>query len=94
MYVPSHMGKVPDCQQRQYTFLDGALRVSIVATLAESKSIFSLILLSNPRRVVTGLRDAEEETDDGVKAVVVVVVVVAWNINIDASAVFMVAVVS
>ena len=48
---PSHSGKVPDCQQRQYTFLEGAVNVSIVATLADSKSMDSLMRVFKKRCV-------------------------------------------
>jgi hypothetical protein len=35
---------VPDCQQRQYTFLSPLDNLSMVATLGESRSILLLIL--------------------------------------------------
>jgi hypothetical protein len=44
-YTPSHKGKVPESQQRQYTFFPFSIS-SIVATFGLSRSIFRLILPS------------------------------------------------
>ena len=46
----SHKGKVPDNQQRQYTFLSPAAIFSMVATLGDSSSI--LLLIRSWRRAV------------------------------------------
>jgi hypothetical protein len=61
--IPSHKGKVPDCQQRQNTFLDGTESVSMVATLADSRSIFSLMRLSRNRRLVVVVL-GDDDADD------------------------------
>ena len=60
---PSQRGKVPDSQQRQYTFFSPAPILSIVATFGESKS--TLVFLRSPNTLVALLR---EDDDTKVKA--------------------------
>ena len=52
---PSQRGKVPDSQQRQYTFFSPAPILSIVATFGESKS--TLVFLRSPNTLVALLRE-------------------------------------